>query len=123
MKSHRLWILTLALIVASTIVAHAAEPAEVTPLPNAHAHNDYYHKRPLLDALDHGFCSVEADVFLVDGELLVGHDRRELTAERSLRKLYLDPLRRRVKENGGRVYREPGEFTLLVDFKTNGVET
>jgi hypothetical protein len=122
MKSHRLWILTLALITAST-VARAAEPADVTPLPNAHAHNDYNHKRPLLDALDHGFCSVEADVFLVDGELLVGHDRRELTAERSLRKLYLDPLRRRVKDNGGRVYREPGEFTLLVDFKTNGVET
>jgi hypothetical protein len=29
-------------------------------LTRAHAHNDYHHPRPLLDALDHGFCSVEA---------------------------------------------------------------
>lgn len=42
---------------------------DVTPLPRAHAHNDYEHARPLLDALDHGFTSVEADVWLVDGEL------------------------------------------------------
>ena len=42
------------------------------PLGQAHAHNDYYHKRPLLDALSHGFCSVEADVFLKNGRLLVG---------------------------------------------------
>lgn len=34
----------------------------------AQAHNDYYHPRPLRDALELGFASVEADVFLVDGE-------------------------------------------------------
>ena len=32
------------------------------PLARAHAHNDYEHPRPLRDALDHGFTSVEADV-------------------------------------------------------------
>ena len=37
--------------------------AEPVPLIHAHAHNDYQHKRPLLDALDHDFCSVEADVY------------------------------------------------------------
>ena len=47
-------------------VARAADEP-VTPLRQAHAHNDYEHPRPLLDALDHGFCSVEADVFLTDG--------------------------------------------------------
>jgi hypothetical protein len=52
----------------------AAPPvAPIVPLANAHAHNDYEHKRPLFDALDNGFTSVEADVFLVDGKLLVGH--------------------------------------------------
>ena len=40
---------------------------DVSPLRRAHAHNDYYHKRPLLDALDQGFCSVEADVFFAQG--------------------------------------------------------
>ncbi len=36
--------------------------------PRAHSHNDYLHRRPLLDALALGFCSVEADIYLVDGE-------------------------------------------------------
>ena len=66
------------------------------PLPQAHAHNDYHHPRPLLDALDHGFCGVEADIFLVDGELLVGHDRTELKPERTLESLYL-----RYTDTGG----------------------
>ena len=51
-----------------------AEP-ELTPLPQGHSHNDYYNKRPLLDALTNGFCSVEADVFLKNEKLLVGHSR------------------------------------------------
>jgi hypothetical protein len=50
------------------VVLVAAAPV---PLTRAHAHNDYLHARPLFDALDHGFCSVEADVWLVDGKLLV----------------------------------------------------
>src|SRR5712692_10174041 len=49
------------------------QPPRIVPLKHAHAHNDYEHKRPLLDALDHGFCSVEADVFLDGDALLVGH--------------------------------------------------
>ena len=73
-----------------------AKPAEETkPVPQAHAHNDYYHQRPLLDALSHGFCSVEADIFLVDGKLLVGHSRSELKPNNTLERLYLDPLRAR----------------------------
>lgn len=92
----------------------------VTPLPHAHAHNDYNHERPLLDALDHGFCSVEADIFLVDGELLVAHNREDVHTERTLQDLYLDPLRARVKENGGRVYPNGPEFILLVDIKEYG---
>ena len=43
------------------------------PLWRAHAHNDYEHPRPLLDALDHRFGSVEADIFLVGDQLLIGH--------------------------------------------------
>src|SRR5437868_14769766 len=79
--------------------------AAVKPLPQAHAHNDYEHARPLFDALDHGFCSVEADIWLVDGQLLIGHDRKDLKPGRTLESLYLDPLRERTKTNGGRVYR------------------
>jgi hypothetical protein len=51
-------------------------PAQVqSPLDHAHAHNDYEHARPLLDALDRGYGSVEADIYLVDGALIVAHAR------------------------------------------------
>lgn len=89
-------------------------------LPQAHAHNDYAHPRPLLDALDQGFLSVEADIFLVDGELRVGHDRKDLKPGRTLESLYLDPLAGRVRKNRGTVYGQPGVLTLLVDIKENG---
>ena len=88
------------------------------PLINAHAHNDYRHPRPLLDALEHGFCSVEVDIHLVDGELLVAHNPDETDPARTLEALYLKPLLRRVRENGGAVYRGGPEFTLLIDQKT-----
>ncbi len=78
------------------------------PLPNAHAHNDYLHEHPLFDALDRGFSSVEADIYLIDGQLLVGHDRSQLKSERTLESLYLAPLARRVRENGGHVYQDSG---------------
>ncbi len=89
-------------------------------LTNAHAHNDYEHPRPLLDALDQGYLSVEADIFLVDGELRVGHSHEELRPGRTLESLYLDPLAARVKRNHGTVYGQPGVMTLLVECKDDG---
>ena len=91
--------------------------AEAQPLTRVHAHNDYEHPHPLFDALATGFCSVEADIHLVDGKLLVAHDRNQVKPERTLQALYLDPLRERVKRNGGRVYTNGPEFTLLIDVK------
>jgi hypothetical protein len=90
---------------------------------NAHAHNDYNHTRPLLDALEQGFGSVEADVFLVNDELLVGHSVLEIRREKTLEKLYLEPLAKRCKENGDRVYRDGPELILLVDLKTEAETT
>jgi hypothetical protein len=89
----------------------------------AHAHNDYLHERPLYDALSRGFCSVEADVFLIDGKLLVGHEPSQLKTGRTLEALYLDPLLLRVRNNSGEVYRGGPTFTLLVDIKSDGAET
>jgi hypothetical protein len=100
-----------------------ADPGRVVPLPKAHAHNDYEHKRPLLDALANGFCSVEADVFLTDGHLLVGHTRLDLRPGRTLESLYLEPLRQRIKANGGRVYPGGPTIYLLVDVKTEAKAT
>lgn len=93
-------------------------------LERAHAHNDYEHERPLFDALDHGFKSVEADIWLVDGELLVAHDQDQVQPGRTLRSLYLDPMQTVVAQNNGSVYKgDPDYFTLLIDIKSDAVPT
>lgn len=109
---------TIVLVFGLTSFATAARP-----LPQAHAHNDYEHKKPLLDALSHGFCSVEADVYAIDGELRVAHDRVDTRPGRTLQKLYLNPLRERIRKNQGRVYQDGPPFTLLIDFKSAGKPT
>ncbi len=88
------------------------------PHPQAHAHNDYEHIRPLKDALQNGFISVEADVYLEGGELLVSHEKPLKTAS-TLQKLYFAPLDSLIKVNHGRIY--PGyekQFYLMIDCKT-----
>ena len=116
-------VLASALVAGLALAAAGEEKRPVKPLPQAHAHNDYEHKRPLLDALEHGFCSVEADVFLVGDELQVGHTRRDLRPGRDLEKLYLAPLRERVRANGGRVYPGGPTVYLLIDVKTEARPT
>ena len=90
-----------ALIFCSPVAPLVAQDAP-RALPAAHAHNDYLHKRPLLDALAHGFCSDEADIFLVDGVLLVAHEIASLDKRRTLKALYLDPLLERTRKHSGR---------------------
>lgn len=101
-------------------VLQAVEPV---PLPQAHAHNDYEHARPLLDALDAGFGSVEADVWLVDGELRVAHNLPDTRPGRTLTSLYLDPLQSRVRRQSGRVYPDGTPILLLVDVKSAAAPT
>jgi hypothetical protein len=93
-----------------------------SPLPRAHAHNDYEHQRPLLDALSHGFASVEADVYLVNGKLLIAHDREDLKPDRTLASLYLDPLKK-LSDGKKSIFPTGETLTLLIDFKTEAEPT
>ncbi|MFG2943020.1 phosphatidylinositol-specific phospholipase C/glycerophosphodiester phosphodiesterase family protein [Streptomyces sp. NPDC048282] len=94
------------------------------PLWRAHAHNDYEHTHPLFDALGHRFGSVEADIFLVGDQLLIGHTVDDLDPSRTLESLYLDPLAALVKANHGSVYRGWRQsLQLLIDIKTEGSST
>ncbi|MFD8062042.1 phosphatidylinositol-specific phospholipase C/glycerophosphodiester phosphodiesterase family protein [Streptomyces cyaneofuscatus] len=108
--------------VAAASPATVGRPSGARPLRHAHAHNDYLHPRPLHDALAHGFTSVEADIFLVDGELLVAHDPAGLDPGRTLTGLYLEPLRALARAGHGSVHphhRRP--LQLLIDIKADGV--
>ena len=114
---HLMW------IVAASILLPACGGAQVIPLEHAHAHNDYQHAHPLSDALAHGFTSVEADIWLVGGRLLVAHDRDKVDPARTLESLYLAPLRRRVQQHGGSVYSTRMPVTLLIDIKSDSLAT
>ncbi|MBI3553567.1 MAG: hypothetical protein HY077_13810 [Elusimicrobia bacterium] len=112
------------LLCALVLAASAASAPTPAVLLRAYSHNDYKHERPLFDALDRGFFGVEADVHLRGQELLVGHKGGDVRPGATLQKLYLDPLLRRVRENGGRVYRGgPKGFLLMIEFKSNGEES
>ena len=76
-----------------------------------------------MDALSLGFCSVEADVWLVNDQLLVAHDETDITPSKTLEDLYLKPLARIARTNGGFIFPDGFEFTLLVDIKNSPDET
>ncbi|KAL4871047.1 hypothetical protein BDV12DRAFT_194689 [Aspergillus spectabilis] len=103
-----------------------------------HSHNDYWRRVPLYSALEAGCISVEADVWLFDDELFVGHSRSSLTPSRTLQSMYIDPLMKILRRQNPITHLHPkrdlrrnGVFDtdpsqtliLLVDFKTDGEET
>lgn len=62
-------------------------------MPNqCHSHNDYLQKVPLYDALAAGCTGIEADAWLQEDSLLVGHEADSLSQDKTLQSLYIDPL-------------------------------
>ncbi|OYY13818.1 MAG: hypothetical protein B7Y69_12385, partial [Sphingobacteriia bacterium 35-40-8] len=59
---------------------------------NAHSHNDYEQNKPFTLAFNELFGSIEADIFLSNGAILVGHNLKDLNPNRSLENLYLAPM-------------------------------
>jgi len=125
-------------------LAHWPTDATADSKPiHCHSHNDYWRRVPLYSAIDAGCNSVEADVWLVDDELHVGHRRLALTAHLTLQNLYIDPLLSllELQNTHSPVYSDedypldPNEkyslngifdtdptrpFVLLIDFKSYG---
>ncbi len=96
--------------------------ADTKVLP-AHSHNDYEHEHPLFDALSFHFKSIEADVYSVGDSLFVAHNSDQIKAGRTLRSLYLEPLKKRIQQNNGSVYGNGEEILLLVDIKDDAERT
>jgi alkaline phosphatase len=117
-KLYRLLIPALLLCAAAF-----AQPAQYT-VANAHSHNDYEQPVPLYTAYNEAFGSIEADIFLNNGELLVAHDTNELAAHRTLENLYLKPLQSFIKKNKGYAYANPHrQLQFMIDIKTDSVTT
>ena len=85
---------------------------------NGHSHNDYHQPIPLLSSYHAGMGSIEADVFLKNGQLYVAHDSTEISQDATLRKLYLEPLAKFYVKNGNRPYQNPAyKLQLVIDIK------
>ena len=70
-------------------------PTDLTQgiIPKAmHSHNDYWRPIPFYSALSVGAISVEADVWLVNGTLHIGHEQSALTKYRTFDALYIQPI-------------------------------
>ncbi|KAL4996208.1 hypothetical protein BDV10DRAFT_187300 [Aspergillus recurvatus] len=107
----------------------------ILPIP-VHSHNDYWRDVPFYTALSLGCISVEADVWLYNGTLHVGHDESSLTDERTFESLYINPIldvleRQNPKSKFLTTPTKNGVFDtstdqtlyLWVDSKTSGPET
>ncbi|GAB7347086.1 hypothetical protein MBLNU459_g3217t1 [Dothideomycetes sp. NU459] len=107
---------------------------DVLPVP-IHSHNDYWRRIPLWDALHYGCTGVEADVWLFDDDLFVGHNTASLSRNRTFQSLYVDPLIQLLDKQNPHtefantshhgVFDEVSDQTLvlLVDLKTDGPTT
>lgn len=84
----------------------------------AHSHNDYEQTQAFFLAYQEQFGSIEADIHLLNGKILVGHDSKQLTEDRSLEVLYLKPLATAIQKNAGQVYSNQQGLQLLIDIKT-----
>lgn len=91
---------------------------------NVHAHNDYEQPVPFFAAYAAQVGSMEADIFLQNGELYVAHDLKDIRPDRTLEALYLKPLQKQIQQNNGTPYSQPkAKLQLLVDLKTDGKAT
>jgi alkaline phosphatase len=91
---------------------------------NIFAHNDYATANPFYSAYNLGVGYIEADIFLLDNDLLVAHTSGEIDKTKTLETLYLSPLQTRINTNYGQAYADHSKtLMLMIDLKSEGVST
>jgi len=84
-----------------------------------HSHNDYLQPVPFWDAFSAGCASIEIDVILQEGGLMVAHEKESIQASRTFESLYLKPIQQGVDLGLIKEF----NFHLLVDIKTEAYST
>src|ERR1700760_2285036 len=113
------WLLFAAAGLSLTVrpITTTAQPARYTTA-NTHSHNDYEQPIPFWSAWQEGFGSIEADIWLINGVVVIGHDRQEIKAGRTLEEYYLRPLAACIEKNNGHPYADTArKLQLLIDVK------
>lgn len=114
-------VLTVMTMLARPAVVQAQQPCPTSTL-HAYAHNDYENSEPFTLAAALGYRGVEADVFLVDGILRLGHDRSAARRGRPFEQVYLEPLRD-VATRCGPLTPDGRGFFLAVEIKETSLGT
>src|SRR6478736_7989962 len=60
--------------------------------PLIHSHNDYTHALPFWEAYNNNAGIIEADVYEVNGELMVAHDKANIKPGATLSNMYIQPI-------------------------------
>lgn len=85
-----------------------------------HSHNDYKQRVPFYQAYAQQLYSIEADVFLKEGKLLVGHNRENLDVNGNLEDLYINPIVKLFKQNGGHAWKNSDKkLQFVVELKSD----
>jgi hypothetical protein len=94
-------------------------------LPCGHSHNDYLQKRPLYEAVELGYGSIEIDICLTGKkELKVAHIPWFLSGKKEVDELYFAPIVKMIEEKDARfTYSKEFPLNLLIDFKKNADST
>jgi alkaline phosphatase len=101
----------------------SAQPLRYS-VANAHAHNDYENAIPFYLAYNEGFGSIEADIFWIQGTLIVAHDYKEVLQGRTLQQYYILPLLYALERNQGSPYADSSKpLQMLIDIKTDPAQT
>lgn len=92
-------------------------------LDNAFAHNDYWHKRPLYDALNNGYTHIEADIYLRGNKLIVAHMLPILRRHKTLDSLYFKPLLKCIAGESPQAVCPAYPVMLMIDIKSDANKT
>lgn len=106
-KIYKIIILVASLLICNNLLSQNRYPISI------HSHNDYMRTVPFYQAYAQGVYSIEADVFLKDGILLIGHDEEKLSAEDTFEGLYVLPIVNQFLKKG---MKEP--LQLMVELKS-----
>jgi alkaline phosphatase len=108
---------TFCLFISALLFSHLWAQKPLNSSINGHSHNDYAQKHPFKTAFEAHMASIEADVFLINNNLYVAHEAKEINLNYTLESLYLKPIIEAIQ--AGTVY----PMVLLIDIKSQADST
>jgi len=113
----------LALTLTVRPISSNAQPLHYT-VANTHSHNDYEQAAPFWAAWQERFGSIEADIWLIGGKVIIGHDTNEIKSGRTLEESYVRQLAECIGKNHGYPYADTSRrLSILIDVKQDSVAT